>query len=68
MLYDNVKRLCEKRQVSVGQIEKAVGFSNGSICKWNDNAPSVYKVQRVAGYLGVTVDSLLEDEEKDVRR
>lgn len=59
MLYDKVKAVCKGKGVSVGKMEKDLEFSNGSICKWNENEPSVGKVQKVADYLGITVDELL---------
>lgn len=59
MLYDNIKQLCFQKKISVGSIEKALKFSNGSICKWNDNEPSIRKVQKVADYLGVPIEKLL---------
>lgn len=61
MLYDNVKTLCGENGVSVGKIEKDLGFSNGSICKWNENEPGIHKVQKVANYLGVPIEKLLDD-------
>ena len=62
MLYNNVKRICEENGISVGKIEKDLQLSNGSICKWNENEPGIRKVQKVADYLGVSIEALLEDE------
>ncbi len=59
MLYDNIKMLCAKKGVSVGSVEKALKFSNGSICKWNESEPGIRKVQKVADYLGVSIMELL---------
>nr|DAW41367.1 MAG TPA: repressor protein [Bacteriophage sp.] len=61
MLYDNVKILCAEKNISVGQLEKELGFSNGSICKWNENEPGIRKVQKVADYLQVPIEDLLKD-------
>lgn len=61
MLYDNVKILCAEKNISVGQLEKELGFSNGSICKWNENEPGIRKVQKVANYLQVPIEKLLEE-------
>ena len=36
VLYDNVKQACREKGVSVSALEKAVGFSNGCISKWNE--------------------------------
>ena len=65
MLYDNVKKICEEKGISVGKIEKDLQLSNGSICKWNENEPGIRKVQKVANYLGVSIEELLKDEQKE---
>ena len=62
MLYNNVKRICEEKGISVGKIEKDLQLSNGSICKWNENEPGIRKVQKVADYLGVSIEDLLTEE------
>lgn len=59
VLYDNIKMLCAKKGISVGSVEKALKFSNGSICKWNESEPGIRKVQKVADYLGVSIMELL---------
>ena len=63
MLYDNVKRICDKNGISVGKLEKALELSNGSICKWNESEPGIRKVQKVADYLGVSIEELLKETE-----
>ena len=69
VLYDNVKKLCEEKGVSILSLEKALGFPRSSICKWNDNEPGIRKVQKVAEYLGVSIEKLLkEDDEKGSER
>ena len=61
MLYDKIKVLAEERGYSIYKLEKEAELSKGSICKWNENIPSVDKIQRVTKLLGVTVDSLLKE-------
>jgi len=68
LLFDKIKALAGKKGVSIYRLEKEAEFSKGSICKWNDNIPSVDKIQKVAKLLGVTVDSLLEDTQAEERR
>lgn len=63
VLYDNVKRLCEEKGVSILSLEKALGFARSSICKWNDNEPGIRKVQKVAEYLGVSIEELLREDD-----
>ena len=64
MLYDNVKKLCEVKGVSILSLEKALGFPRSSICKWNENEPGIRKVQKVADYLGISTEELLAEEER----
>ncbi len=59
MLYDNVKRLCEEKEISILSLEKSLGFPRSSICKWNENEPGIRKVQKVAEYLEVPIEELL---------
>ena len=62
MLYDNVKALCDKHKISISSLERALEFPRSSICKWNENEPGIRKVQKVANYLDVPIERLLEDE------
>jgi transcriptional regulator with XRE-family HTH domain len=60
VIYDNVKRVCDEKGISVGKLEKELDLSNGSICKWNESEPGIRKVQKVADYLGVSIEELLK--------
>lgn len=60
MLYENIKALCDSKGISVWRMEKDLGFSNRSISKWNTSEPGIRKVQKVADYLGVPIEKLLE--------
>jgi transcriptional regulator with XRE-family HTH domain len=60
LIYDNIKRVCEKKGISISTLEKKLEFSNGSICKWNDNEPGIHKVKKVADWLGIPIEKLLE--------
>lgn len=62
MIYDNVKALAKKRNVSIRKIEIDCGFSQGSVCKWNEVSPSAEKVKKVADYLKTSVDEILKSD------
>ena len=64
VIYDNFRTICEKKNISIKQVERELGFSNSSICKWNECEPSVWKVQKVADYLGVSMEYLLSDQKE----
>lgn len=58
-IYDRIKQLCEERHISVAELERTLGFSNGSLYKWTKTSPSAEKLKTVADYFNVTVDYLL---------
>ncbi|WP_427814326.1 helix-turn-helix domain-containing protein [Enterococcus sp. 22-H-5-01] len=62
MFYDRVKKIAEKKGVSIRKIETDLKFSNGAISKWNDSEPSFSKMVKVAEYLEIPLDDLLKKE------
>jgi len=58
-LKENVKKLAKERGVSIRKLEQDIGIADKSISKWDKMMPSIDKVEKVAKYFGVTVDSLL---------
>lgn len=66
MIYENVKRLCEKHKTNIATVEKACGIANGTIGKWagKDAAPRIDTVKAIADYFNVSVDSLLQKPRK----
>ena len=63
-IYKNIQAECKKQNVTIMGMEDKLGFSRGSIFKWDKNTPSVIKVKSVADYLGVSVDELLTEKEE----
>ncbi|HFI0134824.1 TPA: helix-turn-helix domain-containing protein [Streptococcus suis] len=61
MLYDKIKEVAKSRQVSIYRIERDLEFSNGSLRKWNDSKPSAISLKKVADYLSVSIEDILED-------
>ena len=58
-LRDVIKDLAVKKKISVAELERTLGFGNGSISKWNKQSPSVDKLNKVADYFDVSGDYLL---------
>lgn len=58
-LIEDIKILCKKHNTSIPRLEKELKFSRGSVYKWDENRPTVDKVQKVAEYLDTTIDSLM---------
>ena len=61
MLYDNVKALCEEKGITIWTLERDLKLPHSSIRKWNENEPGIRKVQKVADYLQVPIEKLLEE-------
>ena len=61
MSYDNVKSICEEKGIPISKLEDDLQFPRSYICKWNKNEPGIRKVQKVAEYLNVSIEELLEE-------
>ena len=46
-----LKRLENQKKISQGNLEKELGFSNGSISKWKNSTPTPERLQKLAEYL-----------------
>lgn len=62
-LRDKIKVLAVQNKISVAELERTLGFGNGSISKWNKQSSSVEKLKQVADFFHVSVDYLLGREE-----
>ena len=51
-----------RNNISVNKLEKECGLTRGSMCKWNDHAPSYEKIKKVADFFNVSPECLLEEE------
>lgn len=61
MLYDKIKNIAEQKNISIYRIEKDLNLSNGSIRKWNSSIPLSQTLKKVADYLNVSIDKLMEE-------
>ena len=57
--YEKIKELTKERGISVRELEKRLGFSNGYFSKWKNVSPNSDGLQKVANYFDVSVDYLL---------
>lgn len=58
-LYENIKKRCEAKAISIAKLERDVKLSVGSISHWRVSDPKVGNVKAVADYLHCTIDELL---------
>ena len=55
-LYARVKYLCDKNKISIYQLERELGISNGYIKKWETSSPTIERLSKVAEFFNVSVD------------
>ena len=60
-LYERIKTLCNSRGTSIKQLEKDLGFSNGSLAKGTPNANRLYAI---AQHFNVPMEYFFDDEER----
>jgi transcriptional regulator with XRE-family HTH domain len=63
MLYEKIKEIAKARNISIYRIERDLSLSNGSLRKWNISKPSAVSLKKVADYLSVGLEELLEESE-----
>ena len=58
-IYENIKKRCNQKGISIAELERATKLSVGSISHWRVSDPKVGNVKAVADYLHCTIDELL---------
>ena len=58
-LYENIKKRCKAKGISIAKLERDTKLSVGSISHWRVSDPKVGNVKAVADYLHCTIDELL---------
>lgn len=63
MIYENIKRLCDKNNISIRALEKECGIGNGTIGKMEnkERSPRIDTLKKIAEKFGVSVDELLKE-------
>ena len=59
-MYDKIREIAKEKGISIQELEKQAGLSNGTISKWNKYRPVAENLQRVAVVLGMSIADLLE--------
>jgi len=62
LVYDKVKKLADKQEISIYALERKAGLQNGAISKWKESSPTLKSLQAVAAALDVTLDELISEE------
>ena len=63
-MVDTIKRLCKEKKTTIAAIERACGFGNGSIRKWDSASPAYDRIKAVADFLEVPVSELTGEQKE----
>lgn len=63
--YEKIKELTKQNGISVRELEKRLGYSNGYFSKWKSVSPNSEGLAKVSDYFGVSIDYLLGREERE---
>lgn len=63
-MVDRIKDLCNKKGITIAELERACGIGNGIIARWRKSKPSFERVAKVAKYLDVSPEYLLMGEKE----
>lgn len=58
-IYENVKKLCDIKGMTISGLENAAHLSNGAISKWKSRMPQVDNLYSVAQILETSMESIL---------
>ena len=56
---------CWDRRITVAELERNVGLSNGAVSKWKNVSPRLESIQKIALYFGCGIDDLVVPEVVD---
>lgn len=58
-LVNKIQSLCKEKNISIAELERRTGISNGQIRKWDTSTPGVDKLEVIADYFDLSTDYLL---------
>lgn len=59
LLVKSIKETCLKRNLTVNQLEKKLGYSPSLISRWIKSSPSLDKIVDIADYFHISIDELI---------
>ncbi|MDU5304604.1 transcriptional regulator [Enterococcus mundtii] len=63
--YEIIKELAKSKKISISELERVLGVSNGFLVKWKTRKPNPIVLEEIADYFDVSVDYLLGREKKE---
>ncbi len=64
-ILNNIKVLCKKHNITILDLEKLMGISQGVLYTWKNSSPNIEKVCKIAKYFNISVDYLVKHKIKE---
>lgn len=58
-LTNRIKRLADQKKITIAEVERNTGISNGQIRRWDNSSPKIENIQKVADFFDVSTDYLI---------
>lgn len=58
-MVERICKLIKERGMSINGVEKALGFGNGAIKRFEKNSPSIDKIIKLSNFLNVSLEYLV---------
>ena len=62
MLYKKIREICNSKGISISRLESECEIGNGTIRGWRKSSPRIDNLKKVANYLDIPIEELLETE------
>lgn len=59
-MYKVIKEICDKKGISISQLERDAGLGNGTISGWKDGDARLTNLDKVAETLGMKTETLIK--------
>ena len=66
IIVNSIKKLCKDKNITVSQLEKKIGLSQGLVSKWINTTPSLDKIVDIADYFHVSLDEVVGYKQDDI--
>lgn len=59
-LLTKIKSICDKKGISLAELERKAGLGNGTVGRWDESVPNLASLDAVAKVLGTTSAELIK--------
>lgn len=60
MVLEKIRGLCDKKKITISELERECGIGNATISRWDKSSPRMDNLIKVAKYFGVSIEYFLK--------